>query len=57
MKKTDSGQYVPDFSHRYLTEDVPMGLVVLRGVATIVGVNTPTMDEVLIWAQKIMGKA
>ena len=55
MNKSD-GTYVPDFKYRYLTEDIPCGLVVLRGIATIAGVPTPCIDEVLSWGQKCMGK-
>lgn len=46
---------VPDFSHRYITEDVPYGLVVTRGVAELAGVPTPTIDRVVAWAQRVAG--
>jgi hypothetical protein len=46
---------IPDFSHRYLTEDVPFGLVVLRGVAELTGVPTPTIDKIVLWAQNASG--
>ncbi len=45
-----------DFTARYLAEDVPFGLVVLRGLAEIAGVPTPTIDEVITWAQERLGK-
>lgn len=44
--------FVIDYKARYLSEDVPFGLVVLRGIAELAGVKTPTIDEVIIWAQK-----
>ena len=53
---TADGQYLPDFQHRYLREDVPYGLVVVRGVAEIAGVSTPVIDDVLMWAQHKLGK-
>ena len=56
VKTTEDGRYVPDFTHRYLTEDVPYGLVVIRGIAEIVGVQTPNIDKVLTWCQEKMGK-
>lgn len=56
MKETDDHSFVPDFAHRYLTEDVPYGLVVIRGIAEIVQVDTPTIDKVLLWAQEKLGK-
>ena len=46
---------MPDFSHRYITEDVPYGLVVTRGVAELAGVPTPTIDRVVAWAQRVAG--
>ena len=51
VKITEDGKFVPDFTHRYMTEDVPYGLVVIRGIAEIVGVQTPNIDKVLTWCQ------
>jgi hypothetical protein len=44
--------FVPDFSYRYMTEDVPFGLVVTKGFAQLAGVGTPAIDAVLRWAQR-----
>ena len=54
--KEVEGGWQPDFENRYFTEDIPLGLCVYKGVADIVGVATPTMDKVITWAQKYMGK-
>jgi hypothetical protein len=43
--------FAVDYTARYLAEDVPYGLVVLRGIAELAGVATPTIDEVITWAQ------
>ena len=56
MKETADHSFVPDFAHRYLTEDVPYGLVVIQGIAEIVQVDTPSIDKVLLWAQEKLGK-
>ena len=56
VKTLEDGKFVPDFTHRYMTEDVPYGLVVIRGIAEIVGVQTPNIDKVLTWCQEKMGK-
>lgn len=56
MIRTACGGYAPDFNHRFLAEDIPFGLVVIRGIAEIAGVPTPCMDEVLSWCQERMGK-
>lgn len=56
VKETGHGKFVPDFHHRYLTEDIPYGLSVIRGIADIAGVKTPYIDKVLLWAQGKVGK-
>jgi hypothetical protein len=52
-----AGGYRPDLNSRYLTEDVPFGLVVTRGLAQLVGVTTPTIDLVLDELGEWMGVA
>ena len=47
---------LPNFSARYLTEDGPYGLVVLAGIARLLNVDTPTMDQVIRWFQGVIGK-
>jgi hypothetical protein len=54
MKLVDGG-FAPDFDSRYLTEDVPYGLVVTRGIAELAGVKTPVIDEVITWSQENIG--
>lgn len=49
------GGYAPDTKYRYLTEDVPTGLCFVKGLAEIIGVKTPMVDEVLTWSQKEIG--
>lgn len=49
------GRWMPDFNHRYLQEDVPFGLAVLKGIAELAGVSTPVSDRVLKWCQEQMG--
>jgi len=50
------GGYVPDFTNRYFTEDISLGLCGYKGLAEIVGVETPTFDLIISWAQGYMGK-
>lgn len=33
-----------------------MGLCLYKGVAELVGVETPKIDEIIVWAQENMGK-
>ena len=49
-------KYLPNFRYRYFTEDIPMGLVVTRGIAELAGVATPHMDEVIVWCQNMLEK-
>ena len=49
-------KYFPNFKYRYFVEDIPMGLVVTRGIAELAGVPTPHMDEVIMWCQDVMNK-
>ena len=56
VKTTKEGKFMPDFTYRYMTEDIPYGLVVIRGIAEIVGLETPNIDKVLTWCQEKMGK-
>jgi hypothetical protein len=56
MRPLSSGGFVPDFAHRFLADDVPNGLAVSKAIAQIVGVATPTMDEVISWAQEKLGQ-
>lgn len=55
MKEGPDG-YVPDFGFRYLSEDVPTGLCFTKGVACLLGVDTPTIDEVMFWCQDKLQK-
>ena len=51
------GTLVPNFQYRYLSEDVPFGLVVTRALAEIAAVETPMIDDVIVWAQSVLQKA
>jgi len=48
-------KYRPDFNSRYITEDVPYGLVVTRGMADLCGVPVPTIDDVLLTTSRWLG--
>lgn len=48
----EDGRYRADFTARYLAEDVPYGLVVVRGIAHLAGVATPALDSVIKWAEE-----
>ncbi|CAG9466514.1 unnamed protein product [Pedinophyceae sp. YPF-701] len=56
MREVAPGQLLPDERARYMSEDVPFGLAVTKGIAEIVAVETPCMDRVIAWCQGRMGK-
>lgn len=55
MLETEDG-FIPNFQSRYFTEDIPFGLLIIKGVAAITGTATPAIDTVLAWAQEMMHK-
>lgn len=50
------GGYKLDTEHRYFIEDIPYGLVLIKSIAELCHITTPKIDEVLSWAQTVMGK-
>uniref|UniRef100_A0A1I8GAJ9 Stress-induced-phosphoprotein 1 n=3 Tax=Macrostomum lignano TaxID=282301 RepID=A0A1I8GAJ9_9PLAT len=52
----EDGLHRPNYGYRYMTEDVPFGLVITKGIAEIFQLPTPNIDRVLAWSQKQMGK-
>ncbi len=56
VREVAPGQLIPDFSARYLTEDVPFGLAASRAIAHLAGVETPAMDQVIAWAGGRLGR-
>jgi hypothetical protein len=56
MIEVSPGRFVPNFDYRYLSEDVPFGLVITRAIAELASVATPAIDEVIYWAQSHMRK-
>merc|ERR1712139_696964 len=55
MKQVDGG-WAPDFANRYFTEDIPEGFAMYKGIADLAGVETPTIDLIMGFFQKFMGK-
>jgi len=56
MHEVAPGLYEPKFAYRYLTEDVPYGLAVVKAIAEVAEVETPAIDAVILWAQEKLGK-
>lgn len=56
MLKIGENQYALDKKIRFLTEDIPFGLLMFKGLAEILEIKTPSIDKVITWAQKILGE-
>ncbi len=54
MNQVEDG-WVPNYQSRFFLEDIPYGVVVLKGLAELAGVPTPMFDRILTWAQEKMG--
>lgn len=49
-------RFHPDLESRYFTADFPYGLLILKAFANICKLDTPMMDEVIGWYQRLIGK-
>jgi len=54
--KKENDYFLPDFQARYLTEDVPYGLVVTKAIAQLAKVDIPLIDEVILTVSQWIGK-
>lgn len=52
----DENGYKVDSNVRYFTEDIPYGLILIKSFAEFTNTLTPRIDDVIYWAQKVMGK-
>lgn len=52
--KTDSDKVTLNLNARFFWEDVPFGLVILKDIGELVGVQTPHIDKQIIFHQKFM---
>lgn len=55
LTKVENG-YIPDYTSRYFTEDIPYGLILIKSYAVKYNVSTPKIDSIILWAQENMGK-
>ena len=56
--KDDASIFQIDYEDRFIAEDVPYQMLMVKGIASLSGVEveTPTIDRIIGWAQKGMGK-
>ncbi len=48
MGEAEGGKFMPNFKSRYLLEDIPFGLAVIKGIADLADMPTPRVDMVMI---------
>ncbi len=53
--KPDHNGYVPDLSSRMFVEDYPFGVCIIKDFALLTGVETPTVDMLLAFYEKLSG--
>lgn len=56
MNKTDKGDFVLNTQARTFVEDIPFGLVVLKDLAEMSGVDIPFTTQCIEWHQAMMNK-
>jgi len=50
------GGFIPSVNSRLFWEDIPYGLCILKGVAEMMDMKTPSIDFMIEWHQQWMGK-
>ena len=55
LRPTPEG-LIPNLESRFFTEEFPYGLLVLREVIGLAGVETPQIDELLNWGGELLGR-
>jgi ketopantoate reductase len=56
VKKVEGDLYAPDFRTRYVLEDIPYGLLIIKSIAQIVDVKTPQIDKVINTLGNLVGE-
>lgn len=49
-------KYKVDYTNRYFTEDIPYGLLIIKSFGLLLSIDTPQIDQIILWIQKRMGK-
>ncbi|WP_455648872.1 NAD/NADP octopine/nopaline dehydrogenase family protein [Enterocloster citroniae] len=55
MIDTGAG-FIPDFTSRFYTEDIPFGICILKALGQLVDVETPMMNHILEWFYRMTSK-
>jgi hypothetical protein len=55
-KTVGEGLIIPDVTHKFFTTDLPYGLIIYKDLALTLGVETPMMDTLIYWNQRMVSK-
>lgn len=55
LEDAGNGRVRPAVKSRLFVEDVPYGLVILRDIASLIGIAVPEIDSQIRWHQRWMG--
>ena len=55
-QKLPDGTIVPVIAHKFFETDLPFGLVTFKDIALLCGVQTPVIDAIILWNQKLIDK-
>lgn len=56
MNKLENNRYILKKNIRFLTEDIPYGLMMFKGISEIIEIKTPMIDEIIKWAELLLEK-
>jgi len=56
MTEVGQDQMKPNVNSRLFWEDIPYGLCILKNLAELLNIPTPTIDNMIRWHQQFMGK-
>lgn len=54
--EAEDGSQVLDTKCRFFTDDIPYGMLLAKWVAQELNVDTPHVDRIIVWAQKLRGE-
>jgi hypothetical protein len=54
--ETEDGKRALDINSRFFTDDIPYGVLIAKWLAEELDVETPFIDEIIMWAQNLRGE-
>ena len=54
--ETEDGKQRLDSNCRFFEDDIPYGLLVAKALGEMLGVETPSLTKVILWAQRLRGE-